>query len=80
MLTIVNLTAALPDISKFDVLYLLFQEAIDGYRKAMLAENSDPDAVRKRAMADPEVQQILQDPAMNMILQQMTKDPDAVRE
>ena len=46
----------------------------------MLAENSDPDAVRKRAMADPEVQQILQDPAMNMILQQMTKDPDAVRE
>ncbi|XP_041352720.1 stress-induced-phosphoprotein 1-like [Gigantopelta aegis] len=56
------------------------QEAIDGYRKAMLAENSDPDAVRKRAMADPEVQQILQDPAMNMILQQMTKDPDAVRE
>ena len=45
-----------------------------------MAEGSDPEAVRKRAMADPEVTQILKDPAMQMILQQMEKDPKAVRE
>ncbi|XP_067680226.1 stress-induced-phosphoprotein 1-like [Haliotis asinina] len=56
------------------------QEALDGYKKSVTAENSDPEAVKKRAMSDPEVQQILQDPAMQMILQQMTKDPNAVRE
>nr|ARR97165.1 stress-induced-phosphoprotein 1-like [Haliotis discus discus] len=56
------------------------QEALEGYKKAVTAENSDPEAVKKRAMSDPEVQQILQDPAMQMILQQMTKDPNAVRE
>ncbi|XP_046364291.2 stress-induced-phosphoprotein 1-like [Haliotis rufescens] len=56
------------------------QEALEGYKKSVTAENSDPEAVKKRAMGDPEVQQILQDPAMQMILQQMTKDPNAVRE
>ena len=56
------------------------QEALEGYRKSVMAENNDPEAVKKRAMSDPEVQQILQDPAMQMILQQMTKDPNAVRE
>jgi stress-induced-phosphoprotein 1 len=45
-----------------------------------MAEGNDPEAVRKRAMADPEVTQILKDPAMQMILQQMEKDPKAVRE
>jgi hypothetical protein len=43
-----------------------------------MAEGNDPEAVRKRAMADPEVTQILKDPAMQMILQQMEKDPKAV--
>ena len=33
--------------------------------------NSNPEEVRKRAMADPEVQAILRDPAMRMILEQM---------
>ncbi|KNE62151.1 hypothetical protein AMAG_07396 [Allomyces macrogynus ATCC 38327] len=34
----------------------------------------------KRAMQDPEVQQILQDPIMNQILSQMQSDPGAIRE
>lgn len=45
-----------------------------------MLEGNDPEAVRRRAMADPEVQQILSDPAMQLILQQMQKDPNAVKE
>ncbi|KAK7047514.1 Stress-induced-phosphoprotein 1, partial [Halocaridina rubra] len=56
------------------------QEALDGYRECMLAANSDPEEVRKRAMADPEVQQILKDPAMRMILEQMQSDPRALQD
>lgn len=56
------------------------QEAIDGYRKCMLASSSDPEEVRKRAMADPEVQGILKDPAMRLILEQMQEDPRALQE
>ncbi|KAK3093252.1 hypothetical protein FSP39_013281, partial [Pinctada imbricata] len=55
-------------------------EAQKGYREALMAEGSDPEAVKRRAMADPEVQNILSDPAMQLILQQMQKDPNAVRE
>ena len=35
--------------------------------------------VRQRAMNDPEVQQIMSDPAMRMILEQMQSDPQAVQ-
>jgi len=56
------------------------QEAIDGYRKAIRMDTSNPDDVRKRAMQNPEVQQILADPAMQLILQQMQKDPKALQE
>ena len=45
-----------------------------------MAENDDPEAVKQRAMSNPEVQQILSDPAMQMILGQMSKDPKAARE
>uniref|UniRef100_A0A0B7BIA3 Stress-induced-phosphoprotein 1 n=1 Tax=Arion vulgaris TaxID=1028688 RepID=A0A0B7BIA3_9EUPU len=55
-------------------------EALDGYRKALMAENEDPEAVKQKAMSNPEVQQILSDPAMQMILAQMSKDPKAARE
>lgn len=55
------------------------QEAIDGYRKCVVHDN-DPEAVKRRAMSDPEVQQILGDPAMQLILQQMQKDPKALQE
>lgn len=56
------------------------QEALDGYRRAVVEEGNNPEEVRKRAMANPEVQAILADPAMQMILDQMSKDPKAVRE
>ncbi|CAG2109209.1 unnamed protein product [Medioppia subpectinata] len=56
------------------------QEAIEGFKKCILSSSSNPDEVRKRAMADPEVQQILSDPAMRLILEQMQTDPKAVQE
>lgn len=34
----------------------------------------------KLAMSDPEIQQILQDPSMQVILEQMQKDPAAAQE
>ena len=40
----------------------------------------DPEARRKAAMHDPEVQAILGDPAMQVILQQMQSNPAALRE
>ncbi|CAG5133559.1 unnamed protein product [Candidula unifasciata] len=55
-------------------------EALEGYRKALMLENEDPEAVKQKAMSNPEVQQILSDPAMQMILAQMSKDPKAARE
>jgi len=51
------------------------QEAQAGLRESMMATTTDPEEVRKRAMNDPEVQQILGDPAMRMILEQMQSDP-----
>lgn len=53
-------------------------EAMEGYRKAI--GSADPEEARKRAMTDPEVQEILSDPAMQMILQQGQADPKALRE
>ncbi|XP_014167147.1 stress-induced-phosphoprotein 1, partial [Geospiza fortis] len=37
-----------------------------------------PEELRRRALADPEVQQIMGDPAMRLILEQMQKDPQAL--
>jgi len=56
------------------------QEAVEGYRQAMMAMNSDPEAVRKRAMEDPEVQAIMADPAMRMILEQMQREPGSLQD
>jgi len=56
------------------------QEAIEGYRQAMMLMNSDPEAVRKRAMQDPEVQEIMADPAMRMILDQMQREPASLQD
>ena len=42
--------------------------------------SNDNEEVRKRAMNDPEVQQIMVDPVMRMILELMQSDPQAVQE
>jgi len=60
-------------------------EAKNGYKDCAVKQYSqkgsnDPEEVRKRAMNDPEVQQIMGDPAMRMILEQMQSDPQAVQE
>lgn len=55
-------------------------EARQGLRESALSLDSDPEEIRNRAMKDPQVQQILADPAMRMILDQMTKDPNAIKE
>lgn len=55
-------------------------EALDGYRSCSLAVSSDPEEVKQRALADPEIQSILADPAMRLILNQMQNDPKAMQE
>ncbi|GIY39792.1 hypothetical protein CDAR_3251 [Caerostris darwini] len=56
------------------------QDALDAYRKCISASSSNPEEIRKQAMSDPEVQQILADPAMRLILEQMQNDPRALQE
>ena len=53
---------------------------IMGFHKEQLKELNSEARNRKRAMNDPEVQQILNDPAMRMILEQMQNDPSAIQE
>lgn len=58
-------------------------EALNGYRQCTIDNanlDGDPEKIRQRAMADPEVQSILRDPAMRMILEQMQNDPKALQE
>jgi len=55
-------------------------EAIEGYKNASIQNYSEPEETRRRAMNDPEIQQILNDPAMRMILEQMQNDPSAIQE
>ena len=50
-------------------------EALEGFRACSITSHADPEETRKRAMNDPEVQAILNDPAMRMILEQMQSDP-----
>ncbi|VUZ39870.1 unnamed protein product [Hymenolepis diminuta] len=54
-------------------------EARDGLIQCMTTE-PDEEAARQRAANDPEVQAILSDPAMRMILNQMSDDPSALRD
>lgn len=58
-------------------------EALQGYRSCTIERagiGGDRDKIRQRAMADPEVQAILSDPAMRMILEQMQNDPRALQD
>lgn len=54
-------------------------EALEGYRACMVNGNNPEDAIQQ-AMANPELQNILKDPAMMVILQQMSNDPKAFSE
>lgn len=64
-------------------IFLSLQEATEGLQRCMVSQatrNDSPEDVKRRAMSDPEVQQIMSDPAMRMILEQMQKDPQALSE
>ncbi|XP_038643245.1 LOW QUALITY PROTEIN: stress-induced-phosphoprotein 1 [Scyliorhinus canicula] len=57
------------------------KEASEGYQRCLMLQynrNDTPEEVKRRAMGDPEVQQIMSDPAMRLILEQMQKDPQAL--
>ncbi|KAJ8348177.1 hypothetical protein SKAU_G00267660 [Synaphobranchus kaupii] len=59
------------------------KEAVEGLQRCLInqaARNDSPEEVKRRAMSDPEVQQIMSDPAMQLILEQMQKDPQALNE
>lgn len=61
------------------------QELRDGLQKTVAAINlanseKDPDQRASEAMRDPEIAEIMQDPVMRMVLQQMQDDPKAARE
>ncbi|XP_014096182.2 stress-induced-phosphoprotein 1 [Bactrocera oleae] len=55
-------------------------EALEGYRQCSISYQRSPEDVMKNALGDPEVQQILKDPAMRVILDQMQTDPKAAKE
>ncbi|MFH4978319.1 hypothetical protein AB6A40_005028 [Gnathostoma spinigerum] len=55
-------------------------EARDGLMAAINNSDESPEKARERALHDPEVQEILKDPGMRLILEQMSNDPGAVRE
>ncbi|KAH9279889.1 Stress-induced-phosphoprotein 1 [Echinococcus granulosus] len=55
------------------------EEARSGLLRCMSAE-PDEESARQRAANDPEIQAILSDPAMRLILNQMSEDPSALRE
>lgn len=57
------------------------EEAKQGLQKASTMKmNLTPEEKRKQAMEDPEVQDILGDPAMRLILEQMQQNPAAVND
>ena len=63
-----------------DHLFLFLKEAIEGYRQCTVKSRDDAEEIRKRAAADPEIQQILGDPSMRLILEQMQNEPQALRD
>ncbi|CAF1356875.1 unnamed protein product [Rotaria sordida] len=56
------------------------QEAMEGYQQCTVGSSDDPEEVLQRALADSEIQQILDDPTMCLILDQIQNEPLAIRE
>ena len=56
------------------------REAREGLSNCYQQNDEDPSKARERAMHDPEIQEILRDPSMRLILEQMSQDPGAVQE
>ncbi|OWA54542.1 Stress-induced-phosphoprotein 1 [Hypsibius exemplaris] len=56
------------------------QEAREGLAKVTLENQTNPEEARRRAMEDPEIQDILGDPEIQMILEQMQEDPRAIQD
>lgn len=56
------------------------KEAQEGLANCYRLNDEDPAKARERAMQDPEIQEILGDPSMRLILEQMSQDPKAVQE
>ncbi|VDN51155.1 unnamed protein product [Dracunculus medinensis] len=55
-------------------------EAREGLTNAIRNDDEPIEQARKRALQDPEVQEILRDPGMRLLLEQMSNDPGAVKE
>lgn len=55
-------------------------EALEGYRQCALSIQSKPSEALKNSMSDPEIQEILEDPAMRLILTQIQSEPNAIKE
>lgn len=55
-------------------------EAREGIRSCFRSSDEDPEKAREKALKDPEIQAILRDPAMRILLEQMSQDPNAARE
>ncbi|CAD5226347.1 unnamed protein product [Bursaphelenchus okinawaensis] len=55
-------------------------EARDGLINCATNNDESPEKAREAALKDPEVQEILRDPSMRMILEQMSTDPGAVQD
>ncbi|KAL9952289.1 hypothetical protein ACROYT_G039524 [Oculina patagonica] len=56
------------------------KEGIRACQKGATEQPTDPEEIRRRANADPEIQEILTDPAMRIVLDQMQEDPKAAQE
>jgi len=56
------------------------KEALDGLYACTRDSDENPEKAREQALQDPEVQEILRDPSMRLILEQMSQDPGAARE
>merc|ERR1712127_555563 len=49
------------------------------YQKSF-EERNDPEKVRERVAKDPEVREIMSDPSMRLILEQMQQNPNALKD